>query len=221
MTWITRMSVDFNAVRENRFFDSYAWHKGAWQCFPKAEAHDRRDFLTRIDESQEGYQIWLVSEKSPTCPAWCEPEDFASKEIAPSFFSHDHYVFDIRANPTKTIVKDVNGILLEKGKRVPLIKEDDLRAWLRRKGEVRRCRDSEGKDVPGGFRIEEDAPLEISTVSKSYFRRNGKTGTHGGVQFRGVLTVTDKDLFMQTYRCGLGGAKSFGYGLLLLAPVAL
>ena len=108
-----------------------------------------------------------------------------------------------------------------KYKRVPLVKHDDLRDWLERKGKVR-CRDQgTGQDVPGGFRIVNEKPLEISPMMENHFRKNGHSAYHGGVQFRGILEVTDSDRFVETYKSGLGSAKSLGFGLLLLAPVNL
>jgi CRISPR system Cascade subunit CasE len=107
------------------------------------------------------------------------------------------------------------------GKRVPLVKSEELSAWLIHKGKVR-CRDQKtGLDVPGGFRIVEEKPLEICPMVESRFRKKGQVGYHGGVQFRGILEVTDPVKFVETYQSGIGSAKGFGFGLLLLAPVNL
>ncbi len=54
-----------------------------------------------------------------------------------------------------------------------------------------------------------------------YFRKKGQGGYHGGVQFRGILEVTDREKFIETYHAGIGSAKGFGFGLLLLAPLNL
>ena len=155
-------------------------------------------------------------------PQWCPPVGFALKEIAASFLSYRYYAFDLRANPTKCIVqRDSNGIRKRQGKRIPLVRQDDLRAWLIHKGKVR-CRDQvTGLDVPGGFRIVEDRPLEISPMVENHFRKKGQAGYHGGVQFRGILEVTDPVKFAETYQSGIGSAKGFGFGMLLLAPVKL
>lgn len=132
-------------------------------------------------------------------------------------------------NPVKALVqRDENGQPLlgengkrKRGKRVPLVKPDELQAWLVRKGEIR-CRDNEtGQDVPGGFRIMEDRPLEISPMMESHFRKKGQSAYHGGVQFRGTFEVTDRARFIETYHTGIGSAKGFGFGLLLLAPINL
>ena len=229
MTWLVRMDVDAGTARTEKIWDNYGWHKRLWEdCFP-GEPNKKRDFLTRIDSLEGAFRLWILAARKPACPRWCSSGNFGLKEIAPSFLSHRYYAFDLRANAVKTIVKrGDNGETLyrpngkrKSGKRVPLVDQDELRSWLMRKGEAR-CRDQgTGQDISGGFRIVEEKPLEISPMIANYFRRKGKYGYHGGVQFRGTLEVTDQEHFSKTYHAGLGSAKSFGFGLLLLAPLNL
>lgn len=221
MSWLARLEVDAGTSRAEGISDSYAWHKRLWECYPDAP-DAKRDFLTRIDQLEGMFRIWILARRKPIRPKWCPPDSFAFKEVAVSFLYHRYYAFDLRANPTKCIVqKDENGIRKGRGKRIPLVNRDELRAWLIRKGKIR-CRDNDTKvDVPGGFRIVEEKPLEISPMVESYFRKKGQKGYHGGVQFRGILEVTDPAKFIETYQSGIGSAKSFGFGLLLLVPVNL
>jgi CRISPR-associated protein Cas6/Cse3/CasE subtype I-E len=94
-----------------------------------------------------------------------------------------------------------------------------IRDWLISKGENRR----HDKDlhISGGFRILQGHPLEISPMQANYFRKHEHRAYHGGVQFRGSLEVTDREMFLQTYQSGIGSAKSFGFGLMLLTPIKL
>lgn len=229
MNWLARLEVDAETVRAAGISgDVYAWHKMLWECYPDQPKADR-DFLTRIDQIEGAYRFWVLAKRKPVRPQWCPVDGFALNEIAPSFLAHRYYAFDLRANPVKaTVQRAASGEPLLKangkrksGKRMPLVKPDELRAWLDRKGEVR-CRDKEtGRDVPGGFRIVEERPLEISPMVESHFRKKGYSGYHGGVQFRGVLEVTDREQFIESYQLGIGSAKGFGFGLLLLAPINL
>lgn len=228
MSWLARLEVEAETARAAGISDSYTWHKRLWECFtdtPEA----KRDFLTRIDQLEGAFRLWILAGRKPGRPPWCSPHGFALKEIAASFLSHRYYAFDLQANPVKTMVqRGPNGETLlrangkrKSGKRVPLVKPDELRAWLIHKGKVR-CRDQDtGLDVPGGFRIVEEKPLEISPMMENHFRKKGQSGYHGGVQFRGILEVTDPERFIETYNAGIGSAKGFGFGLLLLAPINL
>ncbi|MGO9020536.1 MAG: type I-E CRISPR-associated protein Cas6/Cse3/CasE [Syntrophobacteraceae bacterium] len=228
MSWLARLEVDAEIARTERISDSYAWHKKLWECYP-GSPDAKRGFLTRIDQLEGAFRLWILARIKPQRPPWCPVDAFAVKEIAPSFLSHRYYSFDLRANPIKAIVqRGPNGETLlradgkrRNGKRVPLVNTDELREWLVRKGKVR-CRDRDtGLDVPGGFRIVQERPLEISPMVESHFRKKDHSGYHGGVQFRGMLEMTDRERFMESYHCGIGSAKSFGFGLLLLAPMKL
>ncbi len=229
MSWLARFDVEAETAYAEGIMDSYAWHKRLWErCFPdKPDA--KRDFLTRIDQLENAFRLWMLSRTKPERPAWCSPHGFALKEIAASFLTHRYYAFDLRANPVKTIVqRGPNGETLlrpngkrKHGKRVPLVRPEELRTWLIHKGQVR-CRDKDtGVDVPGGFCIVEDKPLEISPMIESHFHKKGQSGYHGGVQFRGILEVTDQERFVDSYHSGIGSAKGFGFGLLLLAPIVM
>ncbi|MES9903409.1 MAG: type I-E CRISPR-associated protein Cas6/Cse3/CasE [Sedimenticola sp.] len=228
MNWLARMDVDAEIAYAEHIFDSYQWHKKLWGCFPNG-SDKKRDFLTRIDPLEGSFRLWIQAQRKPERPHWCPEAGFALKEITPGFLSHRYYAFDLRANPVKALVQhDESGEALRKpngkrkrGKRVPLVNQDELRAWLSRKGAVR-CRDhTTGEDIPGGFQIIEQKPLEISPMIESHFRKKKQKAFHGGVQFRGALEVIDQQHFAETYQSGIGSAKSFGFGLFLLAPIYL
>ncbi len=222
MMWLARMHVQAQVARSEKITDGYAWHKRIWDCFPQAP-DTKRNFLSRIDQLEGAFQIWLLVKTKPVQPSWCmAADDFELKQIAPTFFNHSYYAFDLRANPTKKlVVRDGHGNRRRQGKRISLVKPDDLRDWLIRKGETRCLDPVTHQPISGGFRIREDRPLEISPMQEHMFRKNEHDGWHGGVQFRGVLEVTRKEHFIETYQDGLGSAKGFGFGLFLLAPISL
>jgi CRISPR system Cascade subunit CasE len=231
MNCIARLEVDAETARAERISDSYDWHKKLWECFPGVPDEKRKEvgFLTRIDLLEGAFRLWILSKRRPVRPHWCPGESFDLKEISGSFFDHRYYAFDVRANPTKCVDRqgpDGNILLRRngkrtKGKRVPLVKPEELHAWLVRKAKVR-CHDERtGADIPGGFRIVDEQPLEISPMVENHFRRKEHSAYHGGVQFRGILEVTDKERFIESYEHGIGSAKGFGFGLLLLAPIDL
>lgn len=216
MSWLVRMDIDVDAVIDIGVIDCYGWHKRLWDCFPGAP-EQKRDFLTRIDPLEGAFRLWVLSPSKPVRPAWCPEDDFQLKEVSASFLSHRYYAFDLRANPTKAKVqRGSNGETLRRtdgkrlhGKRIPFVEETDLRAWLDRQG------------VNNGFLISDAKPLEIGPIQKTYFTRQGRTGCHYAVQFRGILEATDHVKLAAAYQGGLGDARGFGFGLLLLAPVNL
>lgn len=216
MSWLVRMELSANTTMVAGIRDSYDWHQRLWECFPN-NPMKTRDFLTRIDYLEGTIRVWMITQRPPVCPVWCPEENFEVRKIAPTFLSHSHYAFDLRANPTKAVVqRGSDGIPKQKtngkrasGKRIPILRQEELRKWIDRKA------------VDSGFRISEAKPLEIGPSVSYWFRKNGRQGVHAGVQFRGVLKVSDPAKFSHAYANGIGGAKSFGFGLLLISPVQI
>ena len=229
MNWLARLEVDAEVIRRAGYSqDVYSWHKMLWGCYPD-QPDASRDFLTRIDPLEGGYRFWVLARRKPLRPEWCPAEGFGLKEIPPTFLSHRYYAFDLRANPIRAAIQKTPGgepVLdakgkLKRGKRVPLVQPDELKEWLAGKGRVRGRDPKTGIEVPGGFRLVAGRPLEISPMAEAHFSKKGHHGYHGGVQFRGTLEVTNREEFIQTFQSGIGSAKGFGFGLLLLAPVVI
>lgn len=216
MTWLVRIDLEAEAALRAGLLDAYDWHQRLWGCFPNAPTHER-DFLTRIDLLEGAVRAWMLAEREPVCPAWCPPDAFQVRKVASSFLSHSHYAFDLRVNPTKSLVqREADGSPKRKangkrasGKRVPLVAKDELRSWIDRKASE------------SGFRVSDAKPMEIGPTVDFWFRKKGKPGVHGGVQCRGILEVTDPVRFAASWKSGIGSAKAFGFGLLLLQPVQL
>lgn len=216
MSWLVRLELNVDAAQSLGLLDAYDWHQRLWECFTNTPTQER-DFLTRIDLLEGVVRAWMLTEREPICPAWCPVENFKFRKVAPTFLSHSHYAFDLRVNPTKSLVqRDADGSPKRKangkrasGKRVPLVAKDELRAWIDRKA------------ADSGFRISDEKPLEIGPNVNQWFRKKSNSGVHGGVQFRGILEVTDSAKFAEAWKTGIGSAKAFGFGLLLLSPVQL
>lgn len=216
MTWLVRMEVNVETAASEGVYDAYGWHRKLWNCFPNSPEESRK-FLTRVDVTDRSIVLWVLSRAAPERPTWCPEARFASKAVAETFLAHETYAFDLRACPTRAIaVRGQDGEPLRtpngkraRGRRQHVTDSEGLRNWLVRKG------------TDGGFRIAESRPLEISRPVEQYFRKPGHAGVHLAVQFRGILQVTDRGKFVDVYHTGVGSAKGFGFGLLLLAPVQI
>lgn len=170
---------------------------------------------------------YLLSEKDIRNPAY--------KNVTVSYRglrNGQTVAFSLRANPTKRIAKPSKGHDMLKGKRVALLREEEQIDWLVRKGDER------GKGCTGGFRIlakeiqgQNDKIRQIVHVN---VRQEGKqTGykkdkkderrehrmTHLTVRFDGLLRITDSDAFRETLTRGIGPAKAFGCGLMLVKRI--
>ena len=205
MTWMTRFMVDIPTMLHNQLGDCYAWHKAIWQCFPHRPDADR-DFLFRLDEVPAGALVHVLSPLEPQRPAFCREESWQIKAVPPGFLEHDHYRFDVVCNPGRKVkVFTSDGQRKKNSRREAIIKPDEQGAWLDRKA------------AANGFEVLPH--MRIDPSNRYLFRKNQQPGTHIGVRFSGVLRVTQRDAFCQAYHKGLGSARGFGFGMLLLSPV--
>ena len=114
--------------------------------------------------------------------------------------------FLLVANPVKTI-SDETGRKKADGEikkcRVPLIREDEQKAWVE-------CK------------LQDAALLEILVVDTLFplrfkKRKENRAGKIQPVSFRGILTVENPGAMTALIQNGIGPAKAFGCGLLSLA----
>lgn len=185
----------------------YEIHRALWKLFPE-DAEAERDFLFRVGQSDRNKaEVLLQSLRKPE--QYIETARILGcKEYPLTLHEGRQLRFFLVANPIKMINdeggrKNISGE--SKKCRVPLVKEDDQRAWIERK-------------------FQEVAQLEnlvIDPVFPLRFRKSkeNRTGKIQQVSYQGVLSIQDPVGMMSLIRTGIGPAKAFGCGLLSLARV--
>jgi len=210
--------------------NAYEMHRTLCRAFPQAEEGGCGRILWRVDDdSHQGRPVTYVqSEKKPDWakltarhgdyfadtedvnPA-CRPID----EKLLSFTVGRRLTFRLRANPTRKIATSTKAQRLagkkSNGKRVPLIKPEDQVGWLHRKAST------------GGFKLLKLDLREVKSFGqKADTQKASGRATHRitlfGVQYEGILEVTETQKFFQTLCSGIGPAKGLGMGLLSIAP---
>ena len=217
--YLTQILLAHDTAYKAGLRDSYDWHQKIWRAFPGRDG-GTRDFLTRLDPLDERLRLLVLSQTRPTRPDWCPVPAWQSKEIPPSFLDGTAYRFSLVANPTrKTRPRDAEGKPMEKSQRVFITHREDragtedgavrpgLLSWFARKAEAH------------GFRVPDPAQLRTVPRPRQYFIKQGKAGLHGGVEFQGDLWVTEPEKFREAFVNGIGSAKAFGFGMLVLAPL--
>ncbi len=201
--------------------DSYKEHQMLWRLFSDDPDADR-DFLFRRDDSNGWPQFYVASQRLPEGKNGIWQID--QREYQPKLKNGQKLAFSLRANPVITR-KDASG----KRKRHDLVM--DLK------------RQSDWKLTSSGDRqsLFELTQLAGETWLSSRLERNGgkleTLSTEGYKQHRtskigqskpirystldltGVLTVNEPDAFTQILYKGLGPAKAFGCGLLLVRRI--
>lgn len=171
----------------------YDLHQQVWRWFdPEQKGGNNRTFLFRRENSGRQMTIYTLSDQPPVVrDGWLAD----TKEFAPPMQAGQKVRFKARLNPT---TKD------DSGKRRALAAEN-LTEWLMRRLECI------------GAQLQTVAVEERSVAFQK--ARTGHDVTLGVVEVAGTLTVQDPARFLTGLREGVGRAKSFGCGLLMIRPV--
>lgn len=183
------------SVERKKTISAYALHSELWKAFPDAKKEER-PFLFRSERRKGELTVLMLSQEEPREIPHAALVRKAS--FAPILGRGEHYRFSLRANPVKR--------LKEERCRVPLISGDNLTAWLSRK------LDRAARLLHVDILAQESLRFQKTDKQKSepYMIDIATT------DYEGTLECTDQEALLSLIRSGVGPAKAFGCGLLLL-----
>ncbi len=218
---------------------AYAEHQWIWKFFP-GSADQKRDFIFRRHELDHTPRFYVVSHRPPKAisAAW----QVQSRVYDPQLQEGQHLSFQLRANPVISKKNDAgksqrHDVVMQAKKR--LLADHGLgkvAKWADWKDEndkpllyelVQGCCAEwlDGVAKRNGFEIslsDEAEPQRMLQVDAYEQRKSGKREHNirfSVVDFSGELLVTNPKLFLSALFNGLGHAKAFGCGLLLVRRV--
>ena len=218
---ISRVRLRPDAAEKKEFWEhvdsAYHMHSLIWDLFTDGPER-KRDFIYRQDAVHGLPAFFCVSERAPNDRKgiWSvEPKPYAPVVKKAQVFS-----FVLRANPirvkrdeehkqhrhdvvmeAKTYLKEKKGVL---PREADIVQEAGF-VWLAQKGEA------------NGFSIRGE-DIRADGYLQHQFKK-GK-GNHeiriSTIDFTGLLTVTDPDAFIRALFTGIGPAKGFGCGMMMI-----
>ena len=222
--YLSKLTVSPAAKDDSRLWralgDAYAFHRLVWELF--ADGPDRRrDFLYRLENqgAGEGQVVYTVSARPPASPP-DSPWLVATKPYDPQVREGQRFVFSLRANPVISrrddkgrqrrhdVVMDAKHQYRTRGEEVPPLPQlvrEAAGAWL------------EARASRAGFSVDSQSLRAEGYRQQRWIKPRGKREISiSTVDFTGLLSVTDSEVFRQTLFKGIGPAKGFGNGLLLI-----
>jgi CRISPR system Cascade subunit CasE len=202
-------------------FTSYTVHQLLWDLFPK-DPDAKRTFLYREEQNSNTRlpMFYVVSADKPI-----HENSFLRivgvKDYSPQVYVGQQLRFTSRINPVVSrMIKDrkrsqkhdVWADAKKRGKAAGLFGvdlsgfvEQESKTWL-----VSRAEKS-------GFALKEDRVV-LEGYQSHCFRKaaRGREIKYGSLDFKGVLSVTDAELFKETLFYGIGRSKAFGCGLMMV-----
>ena len=196
--------------------NGYQLHQLLWALFPQAP-EAQRDFLFKRDETGSWPVYYLLSQRQPQTESIAL--DVESKLFNPQIENGDRFSFSLRANPVRTRKTDdpnskkrhrddvvwlLKDHYKKSGKEVPsqaILSQQAGEAWIERQGERH------------GFKIE---TVRADSYQQHRLKKNKRTICFSTLDFNGQMIVTDREAFTAALYKGIGPAKAFGCGLMMV-----
>ncbi len=215
---LTRARLRRGAAARTQFWrladHEYALHQLVWRLFADRDER-QRDFLYRVDERAAQPCLYLLSQRPPA--GGSDLFELHQRPFAPQLRPGDRLRFSLRANPIVSrggkrhdVVMDAKTRLgwktLPATDRPPLAQlvQEAGGAWL-----AQRAAQHGFELVPGALRVDGYLNRRL--------RKHGREIRLSTVDFDGELVVREPASFLRLLAEGLGPAKGFGCGLLLVA----
>lgn len=215
MTFLSKVTLNRSGIGSSEYADvlkgGYSSHQLIWSLFSD-HAERERDFVFRWETEPQAHAL-VVSQREPVATSFF---DVQTKVYEPKLKVGGHYEFALRAN---TVVKRRQDGKQTRHDIVWAAKSNgDKRAdheialdvgtqWLIRKGEE--C----------GFRPLTNLIRINEHITRTFRKSKGNEVTLSSLDFAGVLQVVNVEACESSLLSGIGPAKAYGCGLLLLKPL--
>lgn len=193
----------------------YDQHQLLWKLFPD-NPDAERDYLFKRDVQKGFPQFYVVSEREPT--PLKDILEVETMPYQPKLCEGDRLSFTLRANPVRTRKVDDHSnkrkrddvvFLLKKsyqniGEELPSkaeLSQEAGEAWL-----IERAKKN-------GFQLD---GVRADSYQRHFHKRKGRDIQYSSLDFQGALTVVEPDKFTNVLLNGVGPAKAFGCGLMLV-----
>lgn len=213
MYYLTRIELDpYKKLTQLALNNSNMFHGAIEKTFNCTE--ERK--LWRIDSLRGRRYLMIVSRSKPDFTPLLQ--QFAPDGAENQTKSYDAFLDAIENGSTwhfrlcgvPLVSKKVSDKPNACGKRFALIKEDDQKEWLYKKGKLH------------GFEVDKDH-LTVLDVGPSSLKKGAGEDHHEfrirKVVYNGILTVTDADVFRAALVNGIGRERAFGGGMITIAPI--
>lgn len=228
--YLSRLRVDLNGLSREALFDvmqggAYGAHQLLWEAFPGHQGP--RPFLFRQEMEENADQgkppqglplFFVLSDREPAgVPGLLAVQ---SKPFAPELRKGERLAFRLRANPT--VARRVEGAKHSPRSDVLMAAKKPFPPGQRTSDECIDAMDRAARDwlktrAEGlGFSLLVEP--EVGAYRQHALHKPGRRDAiqFSSVDYEGLLEVTDSGLLVEVLARGVGRAKAFGCGLMLI-----
>lgn len=217
---LKRSALSYTKLAQMVGYKEYKAHSLIWDLFSR-NREQKRSFIYASEKSQTWPIFYAVSDVKPYDEKglW----NIQVKPYNPQMSNRQRLQFLLTANPVITkqgneggharhdIIMNAKTLLKERG--IPKNEWPPLTEFIHREGFSWLSKRSEKH----GFSVN-DKEVTVDSYEKHRFYKNGlkKPISLSSLTFSGILTVTDPQAFLNALFYGIGPAKGFGFGMLMV-----
>lgn len=197
------LRLDRHDVHALKITDPYSLHRVVYSLYEptRTDPNTPSGFLF-ADKGGDvrGRQVLMLSNRAPAEAIDGQYGNVESKPIPDTFLNHGAYRFEVVVNPTKR-----NN---ETKKLIPIKGRGPIANWF-----------ADRAAQQWGFEVIEQH-LQIDRVNVLKFKaKNGHQITQAQAHVNGMLRVSDRKRFTDSFKNGIGRGRAFGCGLLQIVPI--
>lgn len=213
MYYLTRIELDpYKKLTQLALNNSNMFHGAIEKTFNNTE--ERK--LWRVDSLRGRRYLLIVSRSLPDftpllqqfAPNGSESQTKAYDDFLDSIQENSRWHFRLCGVPL--VSKKTSDKADARGKRFALIKEEEQKEWLYKKGELH------------GFKVNPDYLAVFDTGATSLKKGAGDEHCEFKIRkvvYEGILTVTNVEAFRAALTNGIGRERAFGGGMITIAPI--
>lgn len=190
-------------LKNLKITDNYSIHRVVYDLFDDVRSLEEKNAsvtsgLLYVDKGgdYEMKEILILSDRAPKNERKLNIE---TKKIDDEFLNAKVYQFEVVVNPTKRDSKS--------RKLIPIRGRESIAHWFYEKA-----------PSSWGFDIKQDS-LVVEQTWVSEFNKSNHRVIHSAARLSGQLIVSDQELFVQSFKKGIGRGRAFGFGLLQIIPL--
>lgn len=183
----------------------YLQHQLVWELMRQSDDH-QRDFLWRWDDAE----LWILGANLPNSNQ--KFEAIQHTIFAPKVVVGQNLEFQVRCNP---VIRIKDGDRRKKVDAVMHLKKHDRGDMTQDELNYFACK--KWVDKKEGFGVL-DGTLKVDAYQQVRFQRKSSKIQYSTVELSGLLRIDNVEKFEKALFEGLGSAKGFGCGLMLIKP---
>ncbi|MDO3386826.1 type I-E CRISPR-associated protein Cas6/Cse3/CasE [Gilvimarinus sp. SDUM040013] len=201
------LHLDRRAVKALRITDPYSLHRVVYSLYEDVRDAEQKQAsaasgILYADQGGDvrGRKILMLANREPMNAVDGQHGEVLSKPIPNDFLAHDLYRFKVIVNPTRRDSAS-RKLVVVKGR-------ENITQWF-----IERSAKSWGFEVsPQSLQVDKIEVLQFQDKHK-------RNVTIGQAHVLGMLRITDREQFANSFSQGIGRARAYGCGLLQVIPV--